>query len=161
MREALALAEEGLDAGELPIAAVVVLRGEVISKATTGEKKEQRLLVHAEQRALEEADKLRLPIGERRQAMLFTNLEPCLMCLGAAMSFFLGKVYYGLESPSDGAVALVRDWVRKGEDFAEYRMPETAGGVLREQSLGLFEKYVSRYPTSPLAGWARSLVSLR
>jgi len=161
MKETLALAEEGLALGEMPIAAVVVLKGEIISKAATAERREQRLLVHAEQRALDEADRLHLSLDERREAMLFTNLEPCLMCLGAAMSFFLGKLYYGLESPSDGAVVLVRDWVRREEDFAEYRMPDTVGGLLREQSLELFDRYVSRYPTSPMVEWVRTLTNPR
>ena len=42
------------------------------------------------------------------------------MCIGAAMSFYLGEIYYALESPGDGAVDLVRAWVRKEEDLSNY-----------------------------------------
>lgn len=72
---------------------------------------------HAELVALEEADRQRLSFEQRTRAMLVSNREPCLMCMGAAMSFFLGEIIYGLESSTDGAVALVRAWDRQEEDF--------------------------------------------
>jgi len=118
MRHTLSLAAEALELGELPIAAIVVLDDRIIGSATTAEQREQRLLVHAELAALEQADRLGLSLAERRKARLFTNLEPCLMCLGAAMSFFLGEIHYALESPADGAVDLVRAWSRAEEDYA-------------------------------------------
>src|SRR5205823_756976 len=131
MRDALSVAAQGLESGELPIGAVVVLDGRVIARAHTRERAEERLLVHADLLALEEADRLRPFPGRRRDARLYVTLEPCLMCLGAAMSFMLGEVYYGLESPSDGAVALARGWRRKEEDFPAYRLPRIEGGILR------------------------------
>ena len=39
----------------------------------------------------------------RREAVLYTTLEPCLLCMGAAMSFFLGRIVYALAAPADGA----------------------------------------------------------
>jgi len=126
MRRTLSLAERALQEGELPIAALVVLGGRVIAEASTGERREGRLLAHAELLALEAADRV-CPFGEsRRDAVLYTNLEPCLMCLGAAM-------------PS-------------------YRLPTSIGGVLREASGALFQRYVDRYPDGgPLSAWASSL----
>jgi tRNA(adenine34) deaminase len=160
MQETLALAESALKQGELPIAALVVLDDRVIASATTREKREGRFLVHAELLALEAADKLRPFPGNRRDAKLFTNLEPCLMCLGAAMSFFLGEIYYALESPTDGAVALVQGWQRDKEHFAEYRLPAIKGGMLRQESIRLFQRYVDMQPPGPLRDWAKSLVDL-
>ena len=104
MRETLALAEAALDLGELPIAAQLVLDDIIFAKASTSEKRDGRFLVHAELKTLLSADNLKLSFEERRRAILFTNLEPCLMCMGAAMSFFLGKICYSLKSPCDGAV---------------------------------------------------------
>ena len=108
MREALRQAQAGLDKGELPIGAVVVLNDQIIASAHTLERSEQRLLVHADLLALEAADKLTPFPGNRRDVKLFVTCEPCLMCLGAAMSFFVGQVYYGHEAPGDGAVELVK-----------------------------------------------------
>jgi len=160
MRQALALAADALKLGEFPIASVVVLRDRIISRATASEQREKRFLGHAEVVALEEADRMGLSLDDRRNAKLFTNLEPCLMCLGAAMSFFLGEIYYGLESPGDGAVNLVRTWTRKAADMPGYQLPRTTGGLLREESIELFRKYVSLRPSGPMREWAKTLADL-
>jgi tRNA(adenine34) deaminase len=161
MQEALYVATEGLEKGELPIGAVVVLDGQIIARAHTAEIAEQRMLVHAELLALLEADALLGKSKKRAKVTLFTTLEPCLMCLGAAMSFFLGQIYYALEAPGDGAVALAHQWQRKEEDFPAYRVPDVEGGLLRQESLALFKAYVERYPSAPrpLWEWAKRLVS--
>ena len=161
MRRVLTLAAEALELGEFPIAAIVVLDGEIIAKATASEQHEKRFLGHAELVALEEADGLGLSFEERRAAKLFTNLEPCLMCMGAAMSFFLGEIVYGLESPGDGAVELVQAWIRREEDIPGYQLPKITGGLLREESISLFKEYVSRRAPGPMRDWAETLTKLR
>ena len=160
MRHTMRLAAEALELGELPIAAIVVLGDRVIGSATSAEQREQRLLVHAELAALEQADRLRLSIVDRRRARLFTNLEPCLMCIGAAMSFFLGEIHYALESPADGAVDLIRAWVRAEGDMPQYRLPEITGGLLREESIRLFEQYALLQGPGPMRDWAQTLAQL-
>jgi tRNA(adenine34) deaminase len=40
---------------------------------------------------------------------LAVNLEPCLMCMGAAMALKVDEVYFGLESPTDGGAAVAAD----------------------------------------------------
>src|SRR5690348_6315934 len=117
MREALKVAAEGMEKGELPIGAVVVLNDQIIARAHTTERAERRLLVHAELQALLEADRRSPFPGRRADVALFTTLEPCLMCMGAAMSFMLGTMYYALAAPGDGVAALVSQWQRKEEDF--------------------------------------------
>lgn len=160
MREAILMARLGLEAGELPIGAVVVLNGEVIARAHTRERAEGRLLVHADLLALEEADRIRPFPGRRRDAKLFVTGEPCLMCLGAAMSFFLGEIYYGHECPGDGAVELVRGWQRKEEDFPAYRLPAIQGGILRDECLSLFDEYVARHDSGGMWEWAKAIAAL-
>jgi tRNA(adenine34) deaminase len=161
MQQVLALAAEALEQGELPIAAIVVLDDEIIAQATASEQREKRFLGHAELTALEKADKQQLAFDERGRARLYTNLEPCLMCMGAAMSFFLGAIVYGLESPGDGAVDLVRSWARKEEDIPGYQIPEITGGLLREESIVLFEEYGARREPGPMRDWAETLARLR
>jgi tRNA(adenine34) deaminase len=161
MQRTLGLADLAIERGELPIAALVVLDGAVIAQAHTAEVAEGRLLVHAELRALEQADRLKPFPGDRRDVVLYTNLEPCLMCLGAAMSFMLGTIVYALESPSDGAVALAQAWQRDEQCFAGYQVPVIRGGVLRQESISLFQKWVDRHPAEgPVWAWARSLAEL-
>jgi tRNA(adenine34) deaminase len=160
MRQVLTLAAEALEQGEFPIASIVVLDGEIIARATASEQREKRFLGHAELVALEMADKQQLSFDERSRARLVTNLEPCLMCMGAAMSFFLGEIVYSLESPGDGAVELVRGWVRREEDIPGYQIPKITGGLLREESIRLFEAYVARREPGPMRDWAETLTRL-
>jgi tRNA(adenine34) deaminase len=159
MQDCLDLAAQTMEAfGEFPIAAVVVLDGQTIAQGTTHEKREGRYLLHAELEALDAADRLKPFPGRRWNARLFTNLEPCLMCLGAAMSFGVGEIVYALESEGDGAVALVQSWERAEEDIPGYRVPTISGGLLRRESMRLFEEYVRREPAGPMRDWAASVI---
>jgi len=160
MREALRKAQEGLEKGELPIGAVVVLDNQIIASAHTLERSERRLLVHADLLALEAADRLTPFPGNRRDVKLFVTCEPCLMCLGAAMSFFVGQVYYGHEAPGDGAVELVRQWRRKETNLPNYRVPEITGGVLRDEAITLFKAYVARHSSGAMWEWAKTIAAL-
>jgi tRNA(adenine34) deaminase len=160
MQQALSLAAEALEEGEFPIAAIVVLDDHILARATASEQREKRFLSHAELVALEQADRQGLSFDQRHRAKMFTTLEPCLMCMGAAMSFFLGEIYYALESPGDGAVELVQGWVRKEEDIPGYQLPNITGGLLREQSIRLFEEYVARREPGPMREWAETLTKL-
>ena len=160
MHQTLALAAEALELGEFPIAAIVVLDDRIIARGTTSEKRESRFLGHAELVALEAADRMDLSFDERRAARLFTTLEPCLMCMGAAMSFFLGEIHYSLESPADGAVDLVQGWARREVDMPGYRVPRVVGGLLREESIRLFRMYVAQSEPGPMRDWAETLTRL-
>jgi tRNA(adenine34) deaminase len=100
---AIDVAEEGLDAGGLPIDAVVATGDEVVGRSYSQERTLNRRLMHAELLALTEADQA-LGWGLRPEPMILAvALEPCLMCLGAAMTMGVSEICYGLESPSDGA----------------------------------------------------------
>jgi tRNA(adenine34) deaminase len=94
----------GLELGEMPIGAVVVVDDEIVATAHTQEVTSGRLLVHADLLALEAADKV--ISGRRRRSTLYENLEPCLMCLGAAFTDKLGTLVYWLESPGDCGIAV-------------------------------------------------------
>jgi tRNA(adenine34) deaminase len=160
MQEVLSLAGKAIQEGELPIAAMVILDDEILAKAYTTEKREKCFLGHAEFIVLEAADKQNLSYQQRPRATLITNLEPCLICLGAAMSFFLGEIVYGLESPGDGAVEMVKSWVRQEDDFLGYQVPRIIGGLMREESKNLFQEYVNRHEPGPMRDWAETLTKL-
>jgi len=161
MREALRVAAQGLERGELPIGAVVVLDDEILAAAHTTERAEQRCLVHAELRALEAADRLRPFPGKRSDVRLFTTLEPCLMCFGAAMSFAVGEIHYALESPGDGAIEVARQWPRDEAAMPTYRLPRTVqhDGAFRQESIALFQQYVARHDSGAVWEWAKTLAA--
>lgn len=153
------LAKEALSKGEIPIAAIVYLGDEIVSKSFTSEKADKRYLVHAEIKALNEADLKRYSMKERRKMQLFTTLEPCMMCLGAAMSFCIGEIYYALEAPIDGAVNLAKQrWNEDSKEYPGYKLPAVYGGVLRGESKELFSRYVELNENAP--AFVKNLSSL-
>src|SRR4051812_36015398 len=83
---AIEAAAAGLKVGELPIGAVVLAGDEVVGWAYTRERGHGRRLVHAGLLAMMEADE-RLGWADHTEPLrLGVNLEPCVMCLGAAMA---------------------------------------------------------------------------
>ena len=157
MQRALALAEQALAAGELPIAAVITLDGQVVCQAHTAERALRRYLVHAELLALTAFDECGWSRAERRRCRLFTTLEPCMMCLGAAITAWVGEVVHALESPDDGAAALAAPRPDLPEIF---RPPILRGGVGREESRALFARYAAAAKPGGLRDWAAGLAAL-
>jgi len=154
-----AVAEQGLNAGELPIGAVVVIGGKIVGSAYTQERAQRRLLVHAELLALDECD--RVPGLQRSEATLYTTVEPCLMCLGAAMTTMVGSVVYALPSDTDGTARFVREWDRQRErdSWEAYRVPVVRGGVLAAEASRLFQQFIATGPADdPLRVRARRLL---
>jgi tRNA(adenine34) deaminase len=83
MREALAEAEQAGLAGELPIGAVLVIDGEIVSRGHAQQQQHQSQLMHAELNALLQGGSMLWEHYER--GVLFTTVEPCPMCLGAVV----------------------------------------------------------------------------
>lgn len=154
---ALEVAEAGLAAGEQPIGAVVVLGEEIVGHAYTQEKARGRRLVHADLLAMLDADEA---LGWRRRPhplQLAVNLEPCLMCLGAAMALGVSEVYYALESPTDGGAKIAETW-RPSPDMAWFAAPTMVGGIRREESRELFRRYCATAADSGMRRWAQTLL---
>ena len=164
MDEALAEASRSLEKGEAPIGAVLVYGGEVVARAHWQGMAQRRLLDHPELLALLEAERSGAVLRrrEREEATLYTTLEPCALCMSAAMSFLLGRIVFALEAPSDGAANLPEAWRPVNGHPAPgeppYAIPEVVGGVKRAASLELIKQFVDRNPT---ARWARTLLPTR
>ena len=162
MEFVIELAKRALRNGELPIAAAIYHGDELISSAYTTECTDGRFLVHAEQKVLMDMDMKKLPINVRSELELYTNLEPCLMCIGMVLSSFVGKVYYALEAPEDGAVDFVHKEYeeRKITGLSAWQFPEVSVGLLRTESIQLFREFVNRDEGRPGVVYAKSLANL-
>jgi len=106
MRGALTLARRGARAGEVPVGALVVVDGGIVGRAHNRPIGASDPTAHAEILAIREAAER---IGNYRLtgAEMYVTLEPCLMCLGAALHARIGRVVYGAPDPRLGAAALV------------------------------------------------------
>ena len=103
MREALAEARRGLEAGEVPIGAVAVADGQVIARAYNHPIGATDPTAHAEMLVLREAARL---VGNYRLTGLtvYVTVEPCLMCVGALIHARVREVVYGAPEPKTGAL---------------------------------------------------------
>ena len=89
---------------------------------------------------MEDEEELRR-IRERKRMQLFTTLEPCLMCYGAAMTFFIGEIYYSLGAPDDGATKLI-EFEKFDSGFLKFQNPVCQGGLLVEEAKELFLEHM-------------------
>jgi tRNA(adenine34) deaminase len=103
MRMALDLALEAEAAGEVPVGAVIVLAGEVIGRGRNAPIERSDPTAHAEILALREAC---AAVGNYRLegAILYTTLEPCVMCAGALVAARIKKVVFGARDLRFGGV---------------------------------------------------------
>lgn len=147
MGAALRAAEEALSAGELPIGAVVAVGDEIVARAFTRDVGLARRLAHAEMLALADAD-ARLGWAKRSAPVrLATTLEPCVMCLGAAMAMRVDELEYGLEAPGDGAHELLAGW-RPGPGMEWYAVPPITAGVRRTECRDLYRRWCDTAPAA-------------
>ncbi len=158
MQAAIDSAREGMTNGDIPIGAVVVLNDDIVSRAFCQDRT-KGLLFHAELTALSQIDRKRFSVADRKQMTVFSTLEPCLMCMGATMSSFVGNLVYSLEAPADGAVSLVASKNWGDGSYSNFRLPDIVSGVLKGKCLELFEEFVLMKPTGPYADFARGVLA--
>ena len=139
MREALGLARQAGEAGEVPVGAVVVRDGAVVGRGHNRPVASRDPTAHAEVMALRDAAER---VGNYRLAdcILYVTLEPCAMCAGAIMNARISRVVYGAADPKSGACGSVVDL------FAENRLnfhTTVAGGVLAGEAAKLLQDFFS------------------
>jgi len=108
MRMAIEQAQLAAQSGEVPVGAVLVRDGQVLSKAFNKPIANHDPSAHAEILALREAalaeENYRIP-----GTTLYVTLEPCAMCSGAMLHARVGRVVYGASDPKTGAAGSVLD----------------------------------------------------
>lgn len=158
MQKVLELAEEALKLGEIPIAAILFHGDAIVSQAIVSEKADRRYLAHAEMKALLDMDQQNFPIKTRREMALFTNVEPCMMCFGAAINSFIGNVYYSVGSPTDGSA----HWAEKswGEYHTSsvFKLPQITRGILADEARALLLRYLQANSNNGYSEWVKTLL---
>jgi tRNA(adenine34) deaminase len=103
MEEALRAAQRALEAGEVPVGAVVVCAGKVVGRGGNRNIADCDPTAHAEIVALREAG---AALGNHRleDCELFATIEPCAMCAGAVVHARLKRLVYGSDDPKAGAI---------------------------------------------------------
>jgi tRNA(adenine34) deaminase len=102
MRLALQQAKTAYEQGEVPIGAVLVINSEVIAAAYNMTETKQNPLCHAELLCISAAAQEQLA-WRLHEATLYSTIEPCPMCAGAALQARLARLVYGARQPRVGA----------------------------------------------------------
>lgn len=129
MRKALILAKRAASKGEVPVGALLVRNGELVSWAFNERETLGTALGHAECMAIHRANR-KLGAWRLERCTLYVTLEPCLMCSGAIIQARIPQIIYGATDPKAGAVVSLYKTL---EDSRLNHRPEVTGGVLGDE----------------------------
>lgn len=161
MRIAIEIGKNSLKQGELPVGAVLFMGNEIVGKSYSSGENERQFLRHAEMKVLWEIDERGYSVKDRKGMQLFVTLEPCMMCLGAAMGAFIGEIYYSVSSPIDGAVAFAEnDWNSNHIEIQSYTLPKCYGGIILTEGKALLQEYVEIKKEGALVDFCKTLINL-
>lgn len=139
MREALKLAREAYDAGEVPVGAVIVRGGEIVATGRNRRENDKNALLHAEIDAINNACKA-LHGWRLWDCELYVTLEPCPMCAGAIINAHLPRVNYGASDFKNGACGSVANLFEMGFTFK----PAYEGGILGGECAALLKSFFKK-----------------
>lgn len=145
MAAALEEAVRARDAGEVPIGAVVALDGLVVGRGFNQPISSGDPTAHAEIVALRQAAR---QVGNYRLtgAILCVTIEPCLMCVGAAVHARIATIVYGAAEPRTGAlVSMVRGTELPG---LNHRV-EVVGGLRDAECRELMQTFFRERRSAP------------
>ncbi len=137
MKQALALARRAAAEDEVPVGAVVVLSGKIISRGYNQVEKLSDPTAHAEIIALTSAFNF---LGSKYlpEASIYITVEPCLMCAGALYWSKIGAVIYGAADPKNG-------YARVAQNVSPFH-PKTklTTGVLADECAQLLKDFFAQ-----------------
>ena len=136
MKEALVLAREAFEDGEVPVGCVIVRGDEIVGRGRNRREQGKSALAHAEVEAIAEACR---NLGGWRlwECTLYVTLEPCPMCAGAIINARIPRVVYGASDDKCGAVRSVCSLF----DMKFNHHPQVESGILEEEAAALLSEF--------------------
>ena len=136
MDEALRLAREAFDDGEVPVGCVIVRGEKIVGRGRNRREKGKNALAHAELEAISDACET---LGGWRlwECTLYVTLEPCPMCAGAIVNARIPRVVYGAGDQKAGAVRSVCSLF----DMGFNHHPVVEQGVREEECAALLKEF--------------------
>lgn len=153
MGHAIEAAHAGVAEGEAPIgAALFDGSGALLASGHNRARATRNLTEHAEMDAFRRVAAAAKDIG--KGAVLVSTLEPCVMCLGAAMVASIDVVIYGLEAPADGGTERIH--APRGPESI---VPRIRGRVRAAETRQLFVDWLARGPAPEQRPYAEQLLA--
>ena len=139
MNYALSLAKRAADIGDVPVGALIVKDGEIISEGYNLRENGGGAIAHAELLAIEEACR-KLGTWRLSGCELYVTLEPCPMCAGAIINARIDKVIYGAKDANGGALGSVVDL----STYPLGHKPRIISGVLENECRELLRVFFEK-----------------
>jgi tRNA(adenine34) deaminase len=137
MQLALEEARACAEAGEVPVGAVLVYRGEVLARGGNRTIRDCDPTAHAEIVVLREAAR-KLANYRLAETSLYVTLEPCAMCAGAIVQARVPRLVYGADDPKGGAFRTSFELLRSSKLNHQV---EVIPGVLSEEASSLLQTF--------------------
>ena len=139
MEEALILARQAAQDGEVPVGCVIVCRGQIVGRGRNRRETAKTALGHAEIEAIADACK---NLGGWRlwECTLYVTLEPCPMCAGAIINARIPRVVFGASDEKCGACGSVCNLF--AENFNHH--PEVTKGVKEAEAKTLLTEFFQK-----------------
>ncbi|HTF56807.1 MAG TPA: tRNA adenosine(34) deaminase TadA [Planctomycetota bacterium] len=137
MEQAIRQAELAAEAGEVPVGAVIVKDGRLLSRAHNQVEQLRDATAHAEMLAITAAAEA-LENWRLEGAEIYVTLEPCAMCAGAMVLSRVARIVFGANDPAAGACGSVFDIV--SEPRLNHRIP-VVRGVLADRCGALLKDF--------------------
>lgn len=139
MKEALLCAQTSAENGEVPVGAVIVKDGQIISRGQNRRETGKNALYHAELEAIDGACKA---LGGWRlwQCELYVTLEPCPMCAGAIINARIKRVVFGARDKKAGSCGSVVNLF----ELPYNHRPQLSGGVLEDECAAVLREFFQK-----------------
>ncbi|WP_324024435.1 nucleoside deaminase [Maribacter sp. BPC-D8] len=134
MKKALQEAEYALEAGEVPVGAVIVVQDRIIARTHNLTEKLNDVTAHAEMQAITSAANF---LGGKylKDCTLYVTLEPCQMCAGALYWSQIGKIVYGATDEQRGCGVM---------GTTLHPKTKISGGILADEASSLLLQFFAK-----------------
>jgi tRNA(adenine34) deaminase len=139
MKAALREAKKAYDKDEVPVGAVVVYEGKIISRDHNRRESTQAFNAHAEFLAMQKAAK-KMKSWRLEGCDIYVTMEPCPMCAGAMIQSRVRAVYYATKDPKAGVHASVMNLF----DYPFNHQIYVESGVLEKESSELIKSFFKK-----------------
>ena len=136
MKQAISRAKAAAKVGEVPIGAVLVKDGEVISTGRNMREKKKNALLHAELVAIDRGCRA-LGAWRLEDCTLYVTMEPCPMCAGAIINSRIKRVVFGCYDKKAGVYGSVIDL----QEYPFNHYYDVEGGVMEEDCARLLSDF--------------------
>ena len=137
MKEALKEAMKAYNKLEIPVGAVIVKDGKIVSRAHNVKEEKKDTTKHAEIIAIQKASK-KLESWRLTDCEMYVTLEPCSMCAGALIQARIKKVYIGAMDEKTGACGSVLNLL---EDYKFNHRVEVENGICKEKCENILKDF--------------------